>query len=148
MSADPDVVAEYLARPYPISIVPQEGRDGGELWFAEVEDLPGCMSHGATPEEAVDRVRNAMGAWITVALDRGQEIPEPRSVHEYSGRFLVRTPRTLHRRLAREAQQENVSLNQFVTNALAASVGWRVVSAPEASAGERERARGAMYYAR
>jgi RNA polymerase sigma-B factor len=40
-----------------------------------------------------------------------------------SGRFLVRMPSELHQELALAAEREQVSLNRFVTDALAASVG-------------------------
>lgn len=129
MSANDLDIEEYLERPYPISVVRQQAPDGREIWFAEVDDLPGCMSRGDTAAGAIDGVRAAMGAWISVALEKGQQIPEPRPVHEYSGRFVVRVPRTLHGQLARRAQQETVSLNQLVANALAAAVGWRAVPA-------------------
>jgi predicted HicB family RNase H-like nuclease len=43
---------------------------------------------------------------------------------EYSsGKFAVRMPRSLHRKLSEEARREGVSLNQFVTMALAETVG-------------------------
>jgi hypothetical protein len=43
----------------------------------------------------------------------------------HSGRLLVRMPQTLHAELAEAAEREQVSLNQFITLALAAAVGWR-----------------------
>ena len=43
----------------------------------------------------------------------------------YSGRILVRMPETLHDELARAAESERVSLNQFITNALSAAIGWQ-----------------------
>lgn len=42
-----------------------------------------------------------------------------------SGRLLLRMPRTLHAELARAAEREGVSLNQFITSALSSTVGWR-----------------------
>ena len=66
-----------------------------------------------------------MASWISVALEDGREIPEPRDIDSYSGRFLVRIPRSLHADLARTAEQEGVSLNQLVAAALSAAVGWR-----------------------
>src|SRR3954466_8333960 len=42
-----------------------------------------------------------------------------------SGKLLVRMPRTLHAELARAADAEGVSLNQFITGALTGAVGWR-----------------------
>jgi RNA polymerase sigma factor (sigma-70 family) len=49
----------------------------------------------------------------------------PSTKAEYSGRILVRMPQTLHDELARAAESERVSLNQFITNALAAAIGWQ-----------------------
>lgn len=48
---------------------------------------------------------------------------EPERV--YSGKVLVRLPSTLHRDLAEAAEDEGVSLNQFVLGALAGAVQWR-----------------------
>ena len=49
--------------------------------------------------------------------------PELQPLQAYSGKFLVRVPRSLHGRLARRAAQEGVSLNQFLTGELASQVG-------------------------
>jgi RNA polymerase sigma-B factor len=46
-----------------------------------------------------------------------------KSASSYSGRFLIRMPSELHEQLARAAEREEVSLNRFVTDALATSVG-------------------------
>jgi len=41
-----------------------------------------------------------------------------------SGRLLLRMPAALHAELARTAEREGVSLNQFITRALADKIGW------------------------
>ena len=41
-----------------------------------------------------------------------------------SGRLLLRMPAALHAELARTAEREGVSLNQFITKALAGKIGW------------------------
>jgi RNA polymerase sigma-B factor len=43
---------------------------------------------------------------------------------DYSGRLMLRMPQSLHADLAEAADREDVSLNQFITNALSAAVGW------------------------
>jgi antitoxin HicB len=116
---------EYLQLPYHIRIVHDRDEEGTEGFVAEVEELPGAISQGATPEEAVSSVYDAMAGWISVALDDGREIPEPRDPEAFSGRFLLRLPRGLHAELARQAAQEGVSLNQYVATTLAAASGWR-----------------------
>ncbi len=118
-------IEEYLELPYTLVVVHDVDEEGNAGWVAEVEELPGCVSQGASPEESVERVREAMRDWIAVALEDGVEIPEPRGDVDYSGRFLVRVPVSLHADLARSADREGVSLNQFVTSALAGAVGWR-----------------------
>ena len=41
-----------------------------------------------------------------------------------SGRLLLRMPAKLHAELARAAEREGISLNQFITGALASRIGW------------------------
>lgn len=115
---------EYLELPYAIVVVHDSDEDGKSGWVAEVEELPGCISQGRTPEEAVESVRGAMRDWIAVALEDGVTIPEPRTSADFSGRFVVRVPASLHADLVRSADREGVSLNQFVMGALAGAVGW------------------------
>lgn len=100
----------YLGLDYPITIYKAE--EGG--YVAEVEDLPGCITEGETIEEVLQRIEAARYAWIEVAYEDGMEIPIPRTEHEYSGKFIVRVPRSLHRRLAELAMREGVSLNQQI----------------------------------
>lgn len=47
--------------------------DGG--WVAEVPSLPGCMTQGATREEAISNVRDAIETWIAGAQEVGMEVP-------------------------------------------------------------------------
>jgi predicted RNase H-like HicB family nuclease len=112
--------AEYYASlPYTIELrnTPDEG------WFARVRELPGCMSQGETADDAVANIQEAMHLWLEVSLEQGDAIPEPRSEEAYSGKFVVRVPRSLHRDLAETAEREGVSLNQYINTALAQSVG-------------------------
>lgn len=64
-------------------------------------------------------IEDAMRAWIETALEDGYPIPEPRPTDQYSGKFVVRVPRSLHRQLAEAATRDGVSLNTFVNVALA-----------------------------
>lgn len=61
---------------YPVLIEPLSPEDGGGF-LATVPDLPGCMSDGNTPEEAVTNVRDAIAAWIEGAIEMGRAVPEP-----------------------------------------------------------------------
>lgn len=61
---------------YPIVIEPLAPEDGGGF-AALVPDLPGCMSDGETPEQAVSNVQDAIAAWIEAARDLGHAVPDP-----------------------------------------------------------------------
>ncbi len=59
-----------------IVIEPLSADDGGG-YFATVPDLPGCMSDGETPEEAIVNVQDAIHSWIEAALELGRDVPRP-----------------------------------------------------------------------
>jgi RNA polymerase sigma-B factor len=52
----------------------------------------------------------------------------------HSGRLMLRMPQSLHAELAQAAEREEVSLNQFITNTLAASLRWHATGDEQASA--------------
>ena len=108
----------YLSLPYTIKIIPEAA--GG--YSAEVDELEGCMSQGETWEEIRENLEDAKKLWLEVALEKGLEIPLPDSMREYSGRFLVRLPKYLHRRLASQAKKEGVSLNQLIVSLLSEKI--------------------------
>jgi antitoxin HicB len=104
----------YMGLPYRIVI--QKDPYGG--FFAEIEELEGCMTQGETYEEAYSNILEAMEGWLEVAVERGIDIPEPESESQYSGKFTLRIPKSLHRKLAQMAKRENVSLNQYAIHLL------------------------------
>ena len=61
---------------YPVVIRPLSEEDGGGF-LATVPDLPGCMSDGETPEEAIINVQDAIATWIEAAGDMGHAVPPP-----------------------------------------------------------------------
>ena len=124
-------VDDYLGLPYHLTVV-RDGEKQGGSWIASVEELPGCTSRGRTPHEAVGGIENAISSWVSSALDEGRDVPEPKPATAHSGRLLLRMPRTLHGELTRVAEREGVSLNQFITDVLAAAVGWRHEAEPSA----------------
>lgn len=49
-----------------------------DAYVAEVPELPGCMAHGSTYEEAIKNVQDAIQLWIDTAKEFGDPIPEPK----------------------------------------------------------------------
>lgn len=112
---------------YRLEMYPDE--DGS--WAAEIPELLGCVGAGTTPDEAVANLEDALEAWIEAARADGRPIPPPARIEEeYSGRFLLRVAKTLHRQLAERARREGVSLNQYCGMVLAGSAGYSHAPAP------------------
>ena len=109
----------YLKLPYTREVIPEPGG----IWFVRIKELPNCMSQGNSPEEAFQNINQALHGWLETELEDGEDIPEPRHEGEYSGKFVVRVPKTLHRKISETADQEGVSLNQWINAALAEAIG-------------------------
>jgi HicB family len=75
-----------------------------------------------------------MGAAPSAAVEQ----PEERAKSP-SGRLLLRMPAKLHAELARAAEREGVSLNQFITGTLATRIGWGGARGSEAPAAPVDR---------
>ncbi len=107
----------YLNLSYPVQLSHQS--DGGdEYWFAEILQLPGCMSDGYNPNEALQNLEDAKRLWIETQIEDGYEVPEPDHPHDYNGKLLLSMPKPLHHRLATQAKREGVSLNQYIVSLL------------------------------
>ena len=110
----------YLCLPYTITLKRGTG-DGAECWIARVLELPHCMTHGATPEEALRDIEDAKLEWLKSNLEAGLPIPEPM---KFSGQYHLRMPPSLHEAIALKSDSEDISLNQFIITALARAVGY------------------------
>jgi predicted RNase H-like HicB family nuclease len=111
----------FLNLRYEISLS-QHSDDDQTYWVAEIPDLPGCVADGQTPDEAVKELEEAKRLWIETQIEDGFEVPEPFESHDFSGKLTLRIPKSLHRRLAKEARREGVSLNHYIVSQLASSV--------------------------
>src|SRR4030042_1350906 len=83
----------------PYTIILERHDDQGTYWVARVAELPHCLIHGDTPEEAAREIEQVKLDWIKSNLEDGLPIPEP-SERKFSGEIKVRMPPSLHRLLA------------------------------------------------
>lgn len=107
--------------------------DDDQGFIAVAPDLPGCSAFGATQQDALNELQDAIAAWIQAAQAAGNPIPEsstPARDHHHSGKVLVRMPRGLHARLADAARREDVSLNQLIVYLLASATGTPAPASP------------------
>jgi predicted RNase H-like HicB family nuclease len=72
-----------------------------------------------TPQEAIADIEQAVDKLIAEREATGDEVPRPLTERQYSGKFVVRTSPALHARLAVEAAEQGVSMNQWVVQKLA-----------------------------
>jgi len=118
----PDDVESLIRRPYARIILPEE--DG--TFRGEIMEFSGCIATGETAAEALENLEEAARSWLMAALDREQSIPLPvESSNDFSGRLVLRLPKSLHKKATWIAEREGVSLNQFIVYSLAEGVGER-----------------------
>ena len=105
-------VAYYKNLPYNF-VIQKMNDESGSYYYGKVLELEGCQSTGDSYEEVWEGLQEAMEGYIETKLENGFAIPEPIQTEKYSGKFVIRLPKSLHFRLAMEAEQEGVSLNQY-----------------------------------
>jgi antitoxin HicB len=112
----------YLDLPYTVIL----RRDSEGDWVSRIDELEGCVAHGSTQADALQNLEEAKHLWIEDALEAGDNIPVPSQEPDLpSGKWLQRTPRSLHKKLSDLSKREGVSLNQLVATILAEAVGNR-----------------------
>ena len=110
---------EYLARPYSKILVSDP--NGG--YTAHVLEFPGCLAEGDTADEAIRALDEAMEDWIEEVIESGRTVPEPLESQGFSGRLVLRLPKSIHRQASLSAQIDGVSLNQWIVEAIGERLG-------------------------
>src|SRR4051794_30557905 len=102
----------------------KEKIDGEYLYVGRVAEFPNVSSFEETFDEARTVLIDAIKTLYEIACEEGSQFPAPRQDEtEYSGRVTLRLTRSLHRQVAAQAESEGVSLNQFLTTAIAQHIG-------------------------
>ena len=108
---------------YRITVQRRETEDG-LLFEGTVYEFPNVVVYGDTFDHAYELATDAIEGLCDLALEQGDAIPQPAERKtEFSGKFVVRVPKALHRNLVCGAAEENISLNQYVISVLSAHVG-------------------------
>ena len=81
-------------------------------------EFPSLSWLASTPEAALRGIRKVVAEVVADMEANGEVAPEPIATKQYSGKFLVRVPPELHRRLALEAAEAGVSLNRIASEKL------------------------------
>ncbi len=115
MARNTKSIDDFMALDYPMNLVADE--EGG--YTVIFPDLPGCMTQVESLDELPEMAANARRLWIETELGAGNAIPAPSYPSDYSGKFVLRVTRMLHRSMAESAGAEGISLNQYVSTLLA-----------------------------
>ena len=111
-------VKDYMKLPY-TRLVQEMNDESGHYFYGRILELDGCQTTADTLSELYENLTEIMKSYLEIKLENNLPIPIPTNVEKYSGKFVVRLPKTLHQRLAVEANKEGVSLNQLVLYKLA-----------------------------
>ena len=115
--------AEELCRKYQVTLGPVPESDGGGF-YAYSFKFPGVLGDGETADEAIGDFYEALESAISVELEDGKQLP-PFDIDEaqFSGKLSLRIPKSLHRMIAAFAQEDGISINQWIVNAISLNVG-------------------------
>lgn len=116
MSFDPET--------YSITIR-KEAIDGEVFYVARVAEFPNISAFEATYDEARSLMLDAINSLHSIASQKGVGFPEPYPTisDECSGRITLRLPKSLHTKVVRYADREDVSLNTYLVSAISTYVG-------------------------
>lgn len=81
-------------------------------------EFPSLSWLAGTQEEALYGIRDVVKEVISDMKITGEPIPEPLATRSYSGKFTVRIPPDVHRKLQIQASESNVSFNRLVSSKL------------------------------
>jgi antitoxin HicB len=114
---------------YPFAVSPLSEDEGGG-YLIEFPDLPGCMSDGATLEEALRNGADAVECWIEAMREAGRPIPAPsRAV---VSKRTIATDNHTYQLLAEEAGRQGLSVETMINAALVGFIALvdRIENAP------------------
>jgi predicted HicB family RNase H-like nuclease len=119
---DKIIDCEKLAKQYPfdLSLVSLDGKEMN--YVVKFKEYPDIIGTGASAKEAIDEAYGNLSVLLEYLSEQSKTIIPP-SVHivteEPSGRITLRMSKTLHAHLIERADQEGMSVNSIVNEALA-----------------------------
>ncbi|MBW1676007.1 MAG: type II toxin-antitoxin system HicB family antitoxin [Deltaproteobacteria bacterium] len=81
-------------------------------------EFPSLSWLARTPEAALKGIRKVVEGVVKDMQDNGETVPEPFACRRYSGKFMVRVPPEVHRKLSIKAAESGVSLNRLASSKL------------------------------
>ncbi len=96
-----------------------EWSEADGFYVGSAPPLVGQCCHGATEAKVAAQLSAIVEDLVEDVLDGKMPVPKGLAARTYSGKFVLRIPKELHKKLALQAMARGESLNQFVVEALA-----------------------------
>lgn len=71
-------------------------------------------------EAALKGIRSVVAEVVSDMQSNNESIPQPLATKRYSGNFTIRIPPDVHRAIAIQAAEDNISINRLVNSKLTA----------------------------
>ena len=110
-------------RNYEIRVFPKLAEDGTTYWTASYPSIPGCIGGGETVEEAISDAKENLQVYLEFLEEERRKIPEEDYKGEYSGKIALRISKSTHKRLAEISENEGISINLLLNNAIEIYIG-------------------------
>jgi predicted HicB family RNase H-like nuclease len=81
-------------------------------------EFPSLSWLAETQEQALTGVRAVVAEVIQDMKSAGEDVPVPLATKHFSGKFTVRVPPEVHRKLQIQAAEEKISVNRLVSSKL------------------------------
>ena len=81
-------------------------------------EFPSLSWLAKTPEKALSGIRKVVAEVVFDMRENNEKVPEPIASKHYSGKFMVRIPPDVHRKLAIQTAESGVSLNRIASSKL------------------------------
>jgi len=108
----------FLNLPWEFEV--EKAPDGG--YYSRVKGLP-CHSYGENLKEAAENINEALELYIEGSLEENLPIIEPDYLKKCTGRLSIRISKSLHCKLAKIADEEDVSISHLVNDAIIKKYG-------------------------
>lgn len=89
-----------------------------EEYIGLCAEFPSLSWLTESPEEALHGIHQVVADVVTDMEANNEPVPEPIAIKQYSGKFMVHVPPTLHRRFVLEAAESGISLNRLASTKL------------------------------
>ena len=108
---------------YEIRVIPKKDAQGRTYWTAFFPAIDGCIGGGDTAEDAIKEAEENLDIFLEYLKDEGELIPSEYEENNYSGKIALRTSKTTHRKLTQISNEEGISINMLINNAIESYIG-------------------------